>query len=271
MTLYLVAQFTTWSSDSLHELLFKDCFWWHKVSRSLYFQLWSTFCLPVVRQTGRLLSDWRVEGHSEQVTFHGRWMERCIIEMGRIMSGVPIHHGNTRRREERRSGCQRQILCQNGWQMREGCLLGWVAGQTIPVPEAEQEETRPTQRPWLTPNLEGAGLLLWGKLNGKQIACSLGLHKSQHVLINLFDWQMWEYQMVRSYLCSWQQVGHPAAIHLLSSLIQLIYQAYPILHSPLTPLFSPNECVYFEGVLNRQKVLFLAVIIQEESCSCSTW
>lgn len=33
-------------------------------------------------------------------------MDRCITDMGCIMSGVLIYQGKARRREERRSGCQ---------------------------------------------------------------------------------------------------------------------------------------------------------------------
>lgn len=67
-------------------------------------------------QTGRLRAG---EGRSEQVTFQGDgwvgdgWVDAWIVERSRIMSGVLIHPGQTGRREERRGGCQRGILCQN--------------------------------------------------------------------------------------------------------------------------------------------------------------
>lgn len=96
----------------------------------------------------------------------------------RIMSGVLIHPGQTGRREERRGECQRGILCQNCERWGRSVFWeGWL-GQIMSVPGAEQEETRPRQRPWLILHWDRPGLLLWGKLKGKQIAHSLGISKS---------------------------------------------------------------------------------------------
>lgn len=108
----------------------------------------------------------------------------------------------------------------------------------MPVPGAEQEETRPTRRPWLTLHLDRTE----GKLNGKQIAPSLGLYKAPHVLVNLFDWQIGSSRWFRAVWDHDSEWVVLSAIHVLIRCISLYT------HHLLLPLFSPASVSALKGL-----------------------
>lgn len=172
------------------------------------------------------------------------------------MSGVLIHHGQTRRREERRSECQRQILCHNTWWMREHHFLGsaagtdntsarsWAGGNKTHTKALINPAFRQNWSVALRQTERQANCLQFGPLQSPACPCQ----------------SLWQIESPRWFRAVYDHDSEwvvLSAIHVLFSFIQLIFQAYLILHSLLTPLFSPSECVYFEGVLTRAKVLSL--------------